>query len=81
MNYAYWHAVHGISIEYKDYPMSIQWVKQHELCLLPCCDPCVSIPYKSYITMLGTSELPVTMTNHFHAVINRLTQEPHLFVN
>jgi len=28
---------HGISIEYKDNPMNIQWVKQHELCLLACC--------------------------------------------
>src|ERR1700733_14390445 len=28
---------HVISIEYKDNPMNIQWVKQHELCLLPCC--------------------------------------------
>src|ERR1700733_10116145 len=28
---------HGISIEYKDNPMNIQRVKQHELCLLPCC--------------------------------------------
>ena len=70
---------YGISIEYKDYPMSIQWVKLHEL--LPCCNPCVYIPYKSYITTLHTNELSVTMTNHFHAAINRMTWEPHSFVN
>src|SRR5246127_959465 len=28
---------HVISIEYKYNPMNIQWVKQHELCLLSCC--------------------------------------------
>ena len=52
---------HGISIEYKDNPMNIQWVRQHELCLLPCCvwSFClhISFLYKSHSLQCCNSSL------------------------